>query len=132
MVSLPSTSKSSSSSSIERETFQYSNVRQVEIFIKINFDRHCANMFFVYLMWSLPHPNWWHNFTPLYRLGKVTSSSGLHAVLSDMTFQLSTLSKPKIHCGGKKYSKQRDLREQNLEISIIQAAEVLDGHHDTF
>ena len=41
-------------SSIERETFQYSNIRQVEIFINMYFDRHCANMFYVYLMWSPP------------------------------------------------------------------------------
>ena len=60
----------------------------------------------------LLNSNWWHNFTPFYRLGKGCEFSGLHAVLSDMTFELSTLSKPKYTAAVRNIVKQRDLREQ--------------------
>lgn len=57
--------------------------------------------------------NWWQNFTPFYRLGKGCEFSGIHAVLSDLTFKLSTLSKPKYNVAVRNRVKQRDLREQN-------------------
>ena len=89
----------------------------MEIFINIYFDRHCANMFYVYLMWSPPHSNWWHNFTPFYRLEKGCKFTGIHAVLSDLTFKLSTLSKTKYNVALVKYSKPKGLEGTKTSLS---------------